>query len=78
MECYNVIYNSTPLCLFKEKERILNVKAASFRLEFTVEEPDTVEKVMQLCQMHMLENSGSGEIAFLDDYTNGHWKRGVE
>lgn len=78
MECYNIIYNSTPLCLFKEKERLMNVKAKSFRLEFTVEEPEIVEKVMQLCQMHMLNNNGTGELAFLDDYTNGHWKRGVE
>ncbi|MGN0341990.1 MAG: U32 family peptidase [Roseburia sp.] len=69
-ECYNVLYNSTPLCLFKEREQLRQLGCAGYRLCFTVETEAETERVLKL----LFQETGP----FLENYTNGHWKRGVE
>ncbi len=67
-DCYNVIYNSVPVLLFGEENRLRTYGISNFRLDFSIEKSGEVENVLNLYQ-------GRGnEIA----YTNGHYKRGVE
>ena len=67
-DCYNVIYNSVPVLLFGEEERLRRYGISNFRLDFSVEKAKEVENVLKLYQ-------GIGKEIV---YTNGHYKRGVE
>ena len=68
-DCYNVIYNSVPVLLFEEKNRLKDYGVVHFRMDFTVESEKDVENVLRLFE------TGNGRVI---DYTNGHYKRGVE
>ena len=68
-DCYNIIYNSVPVCLFSEHNRLKISGIRHFRLDFTIETGAEVENVLKLC------NEGKGKEVL---YTNGHYKRGVE
>ena len=68
-DCYNIIYNSVPVCLFSEVERLKENGILNFRYDFTIETGAEVENVLKL----RFEGNGK-EIL----YTNGHYKRGVE
>ncbi len=67
-DCYNIIYNSVPVVLFGEQEKLKTYGISHFRLDFSVEKAKEVENVLNLYE-------GNGQKI---DYTNGHYKRGVE
>lgn len=67
-DCYNIIYNSVPVLLFREKERLNGYGIRHFRLEFTIETAGEVQNVLDLLR-------GKGKEI---DFTKGHYKRGVE
>lgn len=69
-ECYNVIYNSKPLHLFSVMDELISFGVYRFRLSFTNESKEQVEKVLCISKDSLLENR--------NDYTYGHYKRGVE
>ena len=62
-ECYNTIYNSLPTMLTKNISKLKEAGIRSFRYSFTIETPKQIKAVMD------------DEVA---EYTNGHYKRGVE
>lgn len=62
-ECYNTIYNSLPTMLTKNIGKLKDVGIRSFRYSFTIETPKQIKAVM--------EDKAA-------EYTNGHYKRGVE
>lgn len=62
-ECYNTIYNSLPTMLIKNMSKLKEAGIRSFRYSFTIETPKQIKVVMD------------DKIA---EYTNGHYKRGVE
>lgn len=62
-ECYNTIYNSLPAMLEKYTGQLKKAGVKNFRYSFTTESPKQVRKVL------------SGDVA---EFTNGHYKRGVE
>lgn len=62
-ECYNTIYNSLPTMLTKNISKLKDVGIRSFRYSFTIETPKQIKAVM--------EDKAA-------EYTNGHYKRGVE
>lgn len=68
-DCYNVVYNSVPVLLFAEANRLRDYGIKYFRLDFTIESGKDVENILNLC------NEGKGRAI---SYTNGHFKRGVE
>jgi len=68
-DCYNIIYNSVPVCLFAEINRLRENGVLNFRYDFTIESGEEVENVLNL------GNEGKGQAIL---YTNGHYKRGVE
>lgn len=77
-ECYNVLYNSKPLCLFKEEEKISRIGLFAYRMNFTIEKEHEVKKIMDLYEKMMIRREAVADQNFLADYTNGHFKRGVE
>ena len=62
-ECYNTIYNSLPTMLTKNISKLKEAGIRSFRYSFTIETPKQIKAVMD------------DKVA---EYTNGHYKRGVE
>lgn len=62
-ECYNTIYNSLPTMLTKNISKLKEAGIRRFRYSFTIETPKQIKAVMD------------DKIA---EYTNGHYKRGVE
>ena len=62
-ECYNTIYNSLPTMLTKNLGKLKEGGIRSFRYSFTIETPKQIKAVMD------------DKVA---EYTNGHYKRGVE
>lgn len=62
-ECYNTIYNSLPTMLTKNISKLKDAGIRSFRYSFTIETPKQIKAVMD------------DKVA---EYTNGHYKRGVE
>lgn len=62
-ECYNTIYNSLPTMLTKNISKLKEAGIRSFRYSFTIETPKQINAVMD------------DKVA---EYTNGHYKRGVE
>ncbi len=62
-ECYNTIYNSLPTMLIKNISKLKEAGIRSFRYSFTIETQKQIKAVMD------------DKVA---EYTNGHYKRGVE
>ena len=62
-ECYNTIYNSLPTMLIKNISKLKEAGIRSFRYSFTIETTKQIKAVMD------------DKVA---EYTNGHYKRGVE
>ena len=62
-ECYNTIYNSLPTMLTKNISKLKEAGIRSFRYSFTIDTPKQIKAVMD------------DKVA---EYTNGHYKRGVE
>lgn len=69
-ECYNIIYNSCPTVLFNNMQKIKNAGINALRLDFTFEKPDEIDKVMAAFESNSADS--------IKEYTNGHFKRGVE
>lgn len=68
-DCYNVVYNSVPVMLFSEIDKLRKWGIQHFRLDFTMESSKEVANVLRLYK----DVKGHSI-----DYTNGHYKRGVE
>lgn len=75
-ECYNVIYNSIPVCLFKEDVTVKKIAPAAVRLSFTTETEEETEQILTIYG-DIYKNGGIlGQMPM--ECTNGHFKRGVE
>lgn len=75
-ECYNVIYNSLPVCLFKEDVTVKKIAPAAVRLSFTTETEEETEQILTIYG-NIYKNGGIlGQMPM--ECTNGHFKRGVE
>lgn len=74
-ECYNVIYNSQPLSLLNQRKTVADLKPASIRLNFTLEDGIQTKKVLESFEMNYCKNV---PVEDLSDFTRGHFKRGVE
>ncbi|GKX66098.1 U32 family peptidase [Inconstantimicrobium mannanitabidum] len=67
--CRTHLYNSVPLCLIKEKEDLYNIGINKFIVEFTDEDGDQCENILNWINKNI-------EIKL--NCTKGHYKRGVE
>lgn len=48
-DCYNIIYNSVPLCLFDEKAVLKEIGLSRLRLQFSVEDGEQTSRILQEC-----------------------------
>lgn len=77
-ECYNVIYNTSPLFLLHHQQELQRLAPEAVRLHFTVENKQGMEQVFELYRQAFQENRKISPEQYFKDYTNGHFKRGVE
>lgn len=68
-DCYNIIYNSQPLCLLDQMEALGRLKARAYRIMFTAESGRETAQVLEYWMEHRKLPA---------DVTRGHFKRGVE
>ncbi len=72
--CYNVIYNSVPLSLFREMEDIERADIESLRLDFTIESQKEAADILEAFIFKDVESLNS----HIPQYTKGHFRKGVE
>ena len=77
-ECYNVIYNISPLVLMHHRKEIQKLAPKAIRLSFTIETKQKMEQVFAAYQDLFIEGKKISPDQYFSDYTNGHFKRGVE
>ena len=77
-ECYNVIYNSVPLSLHSELTKIKKMDFHGLRLNFTGESAEEAARIAEWYTEAI--NRVSPQVSELpfQDYTKGHFSRGVE
>ncbi len=73
--CYNIIWNSVPLSLHKERKLISRLHPRYLRLQFSLE---SSEEAKQIVRFYTESKDCQQEISILKEYTKGHFKRGVE
>lgn len=78
MECYNTLYNTTPLILFAFSKELVSRGIQSYRISFTKETEREIQQVMELYENTFLAGGSDIREFYAGDYTNGHYKRGVE
>lgn len=76
-DCYNILYNSSPLALFGMQQEVESIHPKSLRMQFTTESVKETEKILSFFEKIYIQK-GKWEQNDWKDYTNGHMKRGVE
>ena len=74
--CYNIIYNTLPLALSDQKEEIQKLAPKALRLQFTIENGETVKKVLTHFEEVFVKEWIQREPDF--EFTRGHFKRGIK
>lgn len=77
-ECVNVIYNSLPTMLFSYLDELQSYQIHRFRLHFSIESKEEVQKLLALYEQFVFGHTDSIPDSYKELYTNGHYKRGVE
>lgn len=72
--CYNIIYNSIPYGLLKEKEQVERLGLHSLRISFTTEKAEQAVRIFEEFKGVYLDGANPPK----RDYTKGHFKRGAE
>ena len=73
--CYNTIYNESPMSLLGLSGEVERFAPSSLRLNFTVEDRRTTEQVLASFYAEYMEGR---KVSATDNFTRGHFKRGVE
>lgn len=74
--CYNVLYNPKPLFLLGQEHLADGLRGAVLRIQFSLETPQQMQEVVDQYAGYFCQ--GKAVSLQLDDFTRGHWKRGVE
>lgn len=77
-DCINILYNATPLSLLHQQGAVKELKAGGFRIFFTRESNRQIAKVMSFYERGFLRKEPLDKGGYLEEYTNGHFKRGAE
>lgn len=77
-ECYNIVYNAKPLFLLHLSKDFLRMKPAAYRIHFTLEGAREIQSVLNFAEDTLVNGQSRRPEECLSDYTNGHYKRGVE
>lgn len=76
LHCYNILYNTVPLSLHGQMEYLMNMGYGAYRLDFTIEDAREVKEILDYYTSLWAGNKPDNFP--LKEYTNGHYKRGVE
>lgn len=76
-DCYNIIYNSSPLALFGMYKELKKIPVSSYRIHFSMETKKEAEKILSYYEAVCLRGEKWDKNS-MKEYTNGHLKRGVE
>lgn len=74
--CYNVIYNSQPISLLNDFYEVNELQPKNIRLNFTIEEETEIVNIIQGFVDRFKYHKKSS--LHLDEFTRGHFKRGIE
>ena len=74
--CYNIIYNTAPLVLTDQKPEIKSLNPKAMRLNFTIEDRNTMKDILRLYEEVFVKGERSKEPDF--EFTRGHFKRGIK
>lgn len=77
-DCYNVIYNTSPLSLLHQYQPIESLKTKAYRISFTIESREQIAEIMSYYEQGFLRKEKIDMDHYLKDFTKGHFKRGVE
>ncbi len=77
-ECYNTIYNAQPMSLIQLADEIVKLHPAAYRLCFTTESKQMVSQILYCVKTSFFERQTTDLMSVIGEYTNGHYKRGVE
>ncbi len=79
IHCYNILYNTVPLSLHKQLAHILQKNYQVLRLDFSIEDKRQTSAVIAyyLSQITCPNTDRTAKFP-LGEFTNGHYKRGVE
>ncbi|MBE5891669.1 MAG: U32 family peptidase [Lachnospiraceae bacterium] len=73
--CFNTIFNSLPTNLIGKMDELKEMGFEYYRLVFTTETQSNIQKILRELQE---TNMGHWKYNSNKEYTNGHYKRGVE
>ncbi len=76
-DCYNIIYNSRPVSLFHQADAVKKLNFASYRIVFVSETEGQIRRVME-DYMRAFREEKRVSPPDSADFTNGHFRRGVE
>lgn len=77
LHCYNILYNTVPLSLHGQIGGILEKGYGELRLDFSMENGDDTRTVTEYYSGLINKRVNVGDFPF-GNFTNGHYKRGVE
>lgn len=81
LHCYNILYNTVPLSLHGQLKPLMNCNCAVYRIEFSLESSKETKEVLDyyldVIAAYEKEKNSSKEFPW-NNFTNGHYKRGVE
>lgn len=77
--CYNIIYNTSPLVLLEQLPEIEKMGIQDIRLHFTLENAEETGRVIRLYgDAFWRGNSLTSTGELFDEFTRGHFKRGIK
>lgn len=77
-DCYNIIYNTSPMSLLHQQKSVSDLKADGYRISFTREKESHIKEIMSYYEQAFIQKEKIDMEHYLKDFTNGHFKRGVE
>lgn len=79
IHCYNALYNTVPLSLHGQLDSILKKNYNVLRLDFSIEDKEQTKAVIAF-YLELIHDRKSDMVHDfpLKEFTNGHYKRGVE
>lgn len=76
LHCYNILYNTVPMSLHNQMDYLLKCSYGVYRIDLTLENAKETQEIVRFYQDIMRDRTDR-EFPY-KDFTNGHFKRGVE
>lgn len=77
-DCYNIIYNTSPQSLLHQQKSVSALQTSGYRISFVKESNKEIAQIMSYYEQSFLRKEKIDMERYLKEFTNGHFKRGVE